>query len=188
MSQLDPEKQILEHFHRGQAERGLGLMMQTYQERLYHYLKAMLKSQQGAEEVLQNTFVKAYRGFKNFRAEAKLSTWLFKIAINEANTFLRKQQLHQQRYTSLAQPLADDSVQASSLPSAETIEAYLQKAIASLPEKQREVFLLRYYEEMPYRDMAELLQTSEGALKASYHHAVKKIETYIQNVNSYEGT
>ncbi len=132
-----------------------------------------------ANDVLQNTFLKAWTSIDNFRGDAKLSTWLYKIAINESITFINKKKV--QNNVSLDD---DDSFLVNTLESDEWFDGdhaqlLLQQAIATLPEKQRLVFNMRYYDEMKYEDMSEILGTSTGALKASYHHALKKIEAFF---------
>lgn len=132
-----------------------------------------------ANDVLQNTFLKAWTSIDNFRGDAKLSTWLYKIAINESITFINKKKA--QNNVSLDD---DDSFLVNTLESDEWFDGdetqrLLQQAIATLPEKQRLVFNMRYYDEMKYEDMSEILGTSTGALKASYHHAMKKIEAFF---------
>lgn len=132
-----------------------------------------------ANDVLQNTFLKAWTSIDNFRGDARLSTWLYKIAINESITFINKKKVMAQ--VSLDD---DDSFLVNSLESdqwfdGDQAQTQLQRAIASLPQKQRLVFNMRYYDEMKYEDMSEILGTSVGALKASYHHAIKKIETFF---------
>ena len=131
-------------------------------------------------DVLQNTFIKAWSSIENFRGDAKLSTWLYKIAINESITFINKEK--QRNNVSLDD---DDSFLINSLASDEWFDGddlrlELQKAINSLPEKQRLIFNMRYFDDMKYEDMSEILGTTVGALKASYHHAVKKIEKFFE--------
>ncbi len=133
-----------------------------------------------ANDVLQNTFIKAWSSIENFRGDAKLSTWLYKIAINESITFINKEK--QRNNVSLDD---DDSFLINSLASDEWFDGddlrlELQKAINSLPEKQRLIFNMRYFDDMKYEDMSEILGTTVGALKASYHHAVKKIEKFFE--------
>lgn len=133
-----------------------------------------------ANDVLQNTFLKAWTSIDNFRGDAKLSTWLYKIAINESITFINKKKA--QNNISLDD---DDSFLVNTLESdrwfdGDQAQVLLQQAIATLPEKQRLVFNMRYYDDMKYEDMSQVLGTSTGALKASYHHAIKKIEAFFE--------
>lgn len=150
-----------------------------YQEKLYWHIRRLVVSHEDANDVLQNTFLKAWNGLDGFREEAKLYTWLYRIATNESLAFL------EQRKRRFTLPIGEQDADMSERLAAEDgydasrIEWKLQHAIHRLPEKQRLVFNLRYYDEMPYETMSEILDTSVGALKASYHHAVKKVESWI---------
>lgn len=160
-------------------ERGMRMMMDKYQQRLFATIFKLVGNTEDAADVLQNCFIKAYRAIGSFERKSKLYTWLYRIATNESFTFLRKKKktraIGLEDVPSVAAQLtSDQSIQE------EKIETFLQKAIELLPEKQRIVFMLRYYDEMPYEQMAKQLDTSIGGLKASYHHAVKKVETYLK--------
>ena len=141
-------------------KRGFEMIVTQYSEQLYWQIRRMVLSHEDANDLLQNTFIKAWINIDYFRAEAKLSTWLYRIALNECLTFLNKQR---------ADPYF----------SGDKAEMALQKALLALPEKQRMVFNLKYYQEMKYEEMSDIFGTSVGALKASYHHAVKKIEKFL---------
>ena len=147
-------------------------------QRLSAVAKRIVGSDDDADDVLQNTFIKAWTGLDGFRGDAKLSTWLFRIANNETLNFLeRKRQtlsLDDDAAVGVAVRLESDPY----FDGDETARQ-LQEAVASLPDKQRQVFNLKYYDEMKYEDMSEMLGTSVGALKASYHHAVKKISDFF---------
>ncbi|MDR1381320.1 MAG: sigma-70 family RNA polymerase sigma factor [Tannerella sp.] len=153
----------------------------AYSEKLYWQIRRMVLNHEDANDILQNTFLKAWLNLASFRGDAKLSTWMYKIAVNECITFLNKQRAINNV------PLDDTDVyllqtlRADEYFNGDEIDEKLQKAILSLPEKQRLVFMMKYYDEMKYEDMSEVLGTSVGALKASYHHAVKKIETFLTN-------
>lgn len=179
-SYLQPEEQeLLQQLQMPLSfERAFSQLVQQYQERLYWHLRGMLGPHEEADEVLQNTFIKVYKGIDKFRGQSKLYTWLYRIATNEALSHLRKRKRHRTESLELLDHQAP--AQADSYLPAEDIQNLLQEAIALLPDRQRQVFLLRYYDEMPYQDMAEVLELSVGSLKASYHHAVKKIENYIK--------
>lgn len=158
-------------------------VVREYSEQLYWQIRRMVLSHEDANDLLQNAFVKAWVNIDYFRADAKLSTWLYRIALNECLTFLNKQR------TAHTMPI-DDSEMGSILKlesdpyfSGDRALLLLQKALSSLPKKQQMVFNLKYYQEMKYEDMSEILGTSVGALKASYHHAVKKIEKYLEEEN-----
>jgi RNA polymerase sigma-70 factor (ECF subfamily) len=150
-----------------------------YSEKLYRQIRKMVLSHDDANDLLQNTFLKAWLNIDLFRGDAKLSTWLYRIAFNETITFINKQ--NAQNTVSIDNEVAffKDQLESDVYFDGDELQLKLQKAIASLPEKQRLVFNMRYYEEMPYNDMSEILGTSVGALKASYHHAVKKIEEFL---------
>lgn len=155
------------------------LIVRKYQERLYWHIRRMVIVHEDADDVVQNTLVKAWKGLPKFKEEAKLYTWLYRIATNESITFLNKKK------KKFFVPFVDvehelsNSLESDESYSGDEIQLKLQKAILTLPKKQRLVFNMRYYDEMKYDEIAEVLGTSVGALKASYHHAAKKIETYI---------
>lgn len=152
-----------------------------YQQRLYWHIRRMVVTHEDTDDILQNVLIKVWKGLADFRQDSSLFTWLYRIATNEALTWLEQQR--KRMTATLPDP---DSFLLQRLCAhkdfdASQIEWKLQQAILSLPEKQRLVFNLRYYDEMPYAEMAVLLDTSEGALKASYHHAAKKVEAVILN-------
>ena len=161
-------------------DRGFRLLVQQYRERLYSHVRRMTGNHQDADDVLQNSFLKAYRNIDRFEKKSKLYTWLYRIATNEALTFLEKR--NRKATTSIDDEEAPlhKRITANAGVDSERAENILAHALLTLPAKQKAVFNLRYYEEMSYADMAEALQTSQGALKASYHHAVKKVEQYVR--------
>ncbi|MDR0768356.1 MAG: sigma-70 family RNA polymerase sigma factor [Dysgonamonadaceae bacterium] len=150
-----------------------------YSEKLYRQIRKMVLSHDDANDLLQNTFIKAWMNIDLFRGDAKLSTWLYKIAINESITFLNKQ--HAQNNISIDDKnvFPFDRLESDEYFDGDALLIKLQKAILTLPEKQKLVFNMRYYDEIPYEEMSEILGTSVGALKASYHHATKKIEQFL---------
>lgn len=162
-----------------QRRNAFGSMVAMYSEKLYWQIRRMVLSHDDANDVLQNVFLKAWSSIENFRGDSKLSTWLYKIAINESLTFLSKINNHPTSSLDGEAEIMANRLESDSYTDGDAIELKLQKAILTLPEKQRLVFQLRYYEEMKYEEMSELLNTSIGALKASYHHAAKKIEDYL---------
>ncbi len=154
-------------------------LVTRYQERVYFHIRRLVIDHDDANDVVQNTFIKAWQGLHRFRGDAQLYTWLYRIATNESLTFLkRKKAAAQVSYDeSGMEPvagLADDP-----LFTGDRLQRKLQEAIARLPHKQKVVFNLRYFDEMKYEEMSEVLETSVGALKASYHHAARKIEDYL---------
>jgi RNA polymerase sigma-70 factor (ECF subfamily) len=156
------------------------LIVNKYRERLYWHIRKMVISHDDTDDVLQNTFIKAWSALPEFRGEAQLFTWLYRIATNESLTFLKKKR------TKFFLPLVDverqlsNTIEDDPLFNGDAIQKKLQKAILKLPEKQRVVFNMRYFDEMKYEDMSAILDTSVGALKASYHHAVQKIEKFME--------
>ena len=174
------EELVIEQLRKQETcKAAFGKVIQHYSSQLYWQIRRLVIDHDDANDVLQNTFLKAWTSIDNFRGDAKLSTWLYKIAINESITFINKKKAMSQLSID-----DDDSFLVNQLESDEWFDGdqaqvNLQKAIASLPEKQRLVFNMRYYDEMKYEQMSEILGTSEGALKASYHHAVKKIEQFL---------
>ncbi len=163
-----------------QRQQAFTLLVNHYKEQLYWQIRHMVLSHDDADDILQNTFIKVWTGLDGFRGDAKLSTWLYRIANNETLNFLdRKRQ---------AMSIDDEASQgvAARLESdpyfdGDETERQLQEAIAQLPDKQRQVFNLKYFEEMKYEEMSDILGTSVGALKASYHHAVKKISEFFSS-------
>lgn len=158
--------------------RAFGLIVQQYTETLYWKIRRIVLDHDDANDVLQNTFLKAWNSIGDFQSKSKVSTWLYRIAINESLDHLRKQQhkISTDMDISVANRLmADDYFDG------DDAQALLQEAIAELPDVQRTVFTLRYYDEMKYSELSKLTGTSEGALKASYHIAVKKISEYVLN-------
>lgn len=153
-------------------------MVKDLTPQLYATIRRIVQYHEDADDVLQNTYLKAWRALDNFRGESQLSTWLFRIAMNESISFVQRQHpteaMGSEATNNVTRTLESDPY----FDGNET-ELQLQQAIATLPEKQRIVFNLRYFEEMKYEEMSNLLSTSEGALKASYHLAVKKIEAYF---------
>ncbi|HAF28199.1 MAG TPA: RNA polymerase subunit sigma [Bacteroidales bacterium] len=156
------------------------LIVRKYQDKLYWHIRKIVIIHDDADDILQNTFIKVWKGLEGFREDSKLYTWLYRIATNESLTFLK------QKKTKYFLPIVDyenqlkESLESDEYFNGDEIQCKLQKAILDLPEKQRIVFNLKYFEEMKYDDMSEILKTSVGALKASYHHAVKKIENYFK--------
>jgi RNA polymerase sigma factor (sigma-70 family) len=156
-------------------------IIRKYQEKLYWHVRRMVIEHEDANDVLQNVFIRVWNALENFREDAQLYTWLYRIATNECLTFLEQQKKRASVPLGDVESGLENKIKADKHFDANKLEWKLQLAIQQLPEKQRIVFSLRYYDEMPYEEMSKVLETSEGALKASYHHAVKKIEDYILN-------
>jgi RNA polymerase sigma factor (sigma-70 family) len=154
-------------------------LLNLYKERLYWHIRKIVVSHDDADDVLQNTFIKVYRSIDNFKGESKLYSWLYRIATNESLTFIKKNAKRLQISDEEHQNNAINNLQADVYFEGDEIQLKLQQAIASLPQKQQLVFNMKYFDNIKYKDMAEILDTSEGALKASYHIAVKKIEGFL---------
>ena len=162
-------------------EKAFTYLIKKYQEKLYWHLRRMVVDHDDANDVLQNVMIRVWNGLENFREDSQLYTWLYRVATNECLTFLEQQKKRSAVSLSDVESGLENKIKADQNFDGNKLEWKLQLGIQQLPEKQRIVFQLRYYEEMPYEEMSRVLETSEGALKASYHHAVKKIEEYIKN-------
>jgi RNA polymerase sigma factor (sigma-70 family) len=176
------DSDILELFKQSDGkEQALSALISKYQQKLYWHIRKIVIDHDDTDDVLQNTFIKIWKGLEGFKGDSQLYTWLYRIATNEALTFLRQKQ--KQNTTSL-HPIEyslSKSLESDVYFKGDAIQLKLQQAILTLPEKQRIVFNLRYFDEMPYEQMSEVLETSVGALKASYHLAAKKIENHLLN-------
>ncbi len=178
-----PDSELVLLFKEGDNKHyAFNLIIKKYQERLYWHVRRMVVDHDDANDIMQNVFIKVWNHLAGFREESQLYTWLYRIASNESMTFLR------QKKTRFMLPIVDVEHELSNKLSddemydGDYIQQKLQQAILTLPARQREVFNLKYYENMKYEDMAEMLGLTMGALKASYHHAVKKIEKFISNI------
>lgn len=156
-------------------------LVERNSQSLYWAIRKMVLCHDDANDVLQNTFIKAWNALESFRGEAKIYTWLYRIAINESYTFLKKQRSENKISMDDEASFLAQKMEADTYFDGDEIQLKLQKAILTLPEKQRLVFNMKYFDELKYEEMEEILGTSVGALKASYHIAVKKIEAYINN-------
>ena len=157
------------------AHKAFETLVDIYSDQLYWQIRKLVVAHEEADDLLQNVFLKAWKNIQNFRGEAKLSTWLHKIAINESLNHLQQERQKREMTDDSGDSYLLNKIESDSFFDGEELEVALQKAIASLPEKQRLVFNMRYYDEMKYDEISDILGTSVGALKASYHHAVKKI-------------
>ncbi len=176
------DKELLIQFHTASTkESAFTAIIKKYQEKLYWHVRRLVVDHDDANDVLQNVFIKVWNALENFREDSQLYTWLYRIATNEGLTFLEQQKKRTTVSLSDVESGLSNKVKADTNFDANKLEWRLQMAIQQLPEKQRVVFNLRYYDEMPYQEMSKILETSEGALKASYHHAAKKIEEFIKN-------
>ncbi len=158
------------------------MLMDKYQERLYHHIRKMVIEHDDTNDVLQNCFIKVFKSIHNFEGKSKLYTWLYRIATNEAITWINKKKRKSTNSIDGEDNILVQTLRADQYFDGDEVQIQLQLALRQLPEKQRTVFNLRYFEELSYKEISELLDTSVGGLKASYHHAVKKIENYFKEV------
>lgn len=176
------DKELLNLFKQtDKKEFAFTAIIKKYQEKLYWHIRRLVIVHDDANDVLQNMFIRVWNGLENFREDSQLYTWLYRIATNESLTFLDSKKRKFAESLDTEESNLSHQIKASEGFDANKLEWKLQLAIQQLPEKQRLVFNLRYYDEMPYEEMSRILETSEGALKASYHHAAKKIEDFIIN-------
>ena len=162
------------------VDYGFNLLMDKYQEKVYWVIRRMVIDHESSDDIAQETFVKVWKNLDRFKGESKLYTWIYRIATNEALTHLRKKKRR------FFLPIGDvenelrSTLEADTYYGGDEIQLKLQKAILTLPEKQRLVFNMKYFEELKFREIAEVLEVTVGSLKAQYHHAVKKIEKYLK--------
>ncbi|MCI6160241.1 MAG: RNA polymerase sigma factor [Prevotella sp.] len=177
-SKEDTTKETCELEHDNSRRKEFEHIVRQYGEQLYWKIRRIVLIHEDANDILQNTFLKAWNAFPDFQNKSKVSTWLYRIAINESLDFLRKRQnsVRQEDNMSIASKLVADEYF-----NGNEAQALLQEAIATLPDTQKAVFTMRYYDEMKYSELSKVLATSEGALKASYHIAIKKISEYVLN-------
>jgi RNA polymerase sigma-70 factor (ECF subfamily) len=154
-------------------------LVNKYQERLYWHIRKIVLNHDDSDDVLQNTFLKVWKNMDSFREESSLFTWIYRIATNESLTFINSQKRSQAIPFQDVSDYLKNRMEADEYFDGSDIQKKLQQAILTLPEKQRLVFNMRYFEEIPYQEMSDILDTSVGALKASFHHAAKKVEEYI---------
>lgn len=176
------DKELLLQFKQPlQKERAFTSIIKKYQEKLYWHIRRIVVGHEDANDILQNMFIKVWNNLDNFREDSQLYTWLYRIATNECLTFLEQQKRRSSVSLNDVESGLSNKIKADENFDPNKLEWKLQLAIQRLPDKQKMVFTLRYYDEMPYEQMSHVLDTSEGALKASYHHAAKKVEDFILN-------
>jgi RNA polymerase sigma-70 factor (ECF subfamily) len=177
---LQEEKEFIQELlHPKTQNEAFQKLLQDYQKPLYHHIRNIVLNHDDADDVLQNTFIKVFQNLKKFKGDSKLFSWMYRIATNEALTFIKQKAQKNKVSTEELQNKTIDNLKADVYFDGDEIQIKLQKAIALLPQKQQLVFKMKYFEELKYEEIATILETSVGALKASYHHAVKKIEAYI---------
>jgi RNA polymerase sigma factor (sigma-70 family) len=183
MVELD-DKQLLELYRTGKAEQIFNEMVRRYHSRIYWVARRMVKSHEDADDIAQEVFVRAHSALKDFRGEANIYTWLYRIAVNLSINHLRKQKVRKLvDISDYLNFLSKDAEQDKNVMRDENT-SLIESAIQTLPEKQRAVFIMRYYDEMPYEQISSILGTSVGGLKANFHHAVKKIAAFVKKNHS----
>lgn len=179
--QEELERKIYNLIDNSDLDKAFELIVKTYKERLYWHIRKMLMDHEDTNDVLQATFIKAWKGINNFRRDSKLFTWLYRISTNETITFLNSKN---RKTTTNIEDVYDSAIknlEEDHYFTGDEIQKKLFAAIATLPEKQKVIFNLKYFEDLKYEEISEILNTSVGALKASYHHAVKKIESFFND-------
>jgi RNA polymerase sigma-70 factor (ECF subfamily) len=181
---MHPSDQELIGHLRNEKTRNLAFsqLVTKYQERLYWHIRKIVLNHDDTDDVLQNTYMKVWKNLDGFREESTLFTWLYRIATNESLTFINSRSKRQSVPIHDVGDYLKNRLEADEYYEGTEIQKKLQNAILTLPDKQRLVFNMRYFEEMPYQEMSDILSTSVGALKASYHHAVKKVEEFITGI------
>ncbi len=174
------DQEILKRFRTENPDYAFNLLVKKYQERLYASIRKVLINHDDTNDVLQETLIKIYQNLDTFRSDSQLFSWMYRIAINEALGFIRKQKRKYVFATLSYEDSLIQSLRADSFFDGDELQKKLQEAILKLPQKQRLVFNMKYYDNLKYDEISEMLKTSKGALKASYHHAVKKIEKYLK--------
>jgi RNA polymerase sigma-70 factor (ECF subfamily) len=176
------DEQILALIHSPETlEQGFRLLIGKYQERLYRHIRHLVFDHEDANDVLQNALIKAFQGIANFEGRSSLFTWLYRIASNEAHSFLNKKKTSALVINNALVEYFSNTMPATEHFDGEALQRQLITAMRQLPDKQRQVFVMRYFEAMSYKEISAILDTSEGALKASFHHAVKKIAQYFHD-------
>ena len=179
---IDDEQRLISDLKNAKTQsKAFDELVKLYKVRLYWHIRKIVISHDDTDDVLQNTFIKVFKNIDGFKEESKLFSWMYRIATNEAITFLNKKAKKSNLNIDEYQKDMRSSLQEDELFDGDTIQIILQKAIAQLPQKQQLVFNMKYFDEIKYEEMSEILDTSVGALKASYHHAVKKIEAFVKS-------
>ncbi|HER07445.1 MAG TPA: RNA polymerase sigma factor [Bacteroides sp.] len=176
------DREILEAIRTpGKAETAFNHLVKKYQERLYWHIRKIVIDHEDADDVLQNTFIKIWRSLPEFRSDSKLFTWLYRIATNEALSFLKQKKKRNLTPIDDLEQMPGEQLESDPYFDGDEIQLKLQQAILKLPDKQRVVFNMKYFDHLKYEEMAVILKTSVGALKASYHHAVRKIQAMLED-------
>lgn len=179
------DQEILDLCKKGERQQAFNILVRTYSERMYWHARQMVFDHDDANDIIQNSFIKVWEALPNFRGDSKLYTWLYRIVANESLTFLKKRHTRSLlSFESYSQTLENKLI-ADPLFNGNKIQLALQKAIATLPPKQRNVFILKYFQELKYEEISEITGISVGSLKASYHHAFEKVKNFILQIDRY---
>jgi len=185
MNTLD-EKTLVSHLRtQSQREAAFRTLISQYKERLYWHIRGVVLNHDDADDVLQNTFIKVFRNIEKFKGDSKLYTWMYRIATNESINFIKKRAKHQSISSEELRDRIVNSLESDAYFEGTQIQLSLQRAIAKLPQKQQLVFNMKYFEEHTYEELSEILETSVGALKSSYHIAVKKISNHLRTTETF---
>ncbi|MCT4623865.1 MAG: sigma-70 family RNA polymerase sigma factor [Schleiferiaceae bacterium] len=176
---MEKEQQINQLINKKAFEQAFNVVVDEYQQRLYWHIRRMVTDHDDANDVLQNTFIKIWKALPRFKGQSKFYTWAYRIATNESITFINKRK-DDASFDEMAFGISQN-LEADAFFDGDEAQRKLHAAVAALPEKQKAVFNLKYFEELKYDEISEIMETSVGALKASYHHAVKKIEEFLSN-------
>ena len=179
------DREILELYNKGERQQAFNILVRTYSERMYWHARQMVFDHEDANDILQNSFIKVWEALPNFRGESKLYTWLYRIVANESLTFLKKRRIHSiLSFENYSQSIENKLI-ADPLFNGNKLQLALQKAVSALPPKQRNVFILKFFQELKYDEISEITGISIGSLKASYHHASEKVKKYILQIDRY---
>jgi RNA polymerase sigma-70 factor (ECF subfamily) len=177
----DIDKIIIEKYKSGNKDEAISILIKEYKKRLYWHIRKLVLDHEDSDDILQLTFIKAWKGLENFKENSKLYTWLYRIATNESITFLNSKKRRSMVNIDDIHSYTEEKLESDIFFTGDEIQKKLFAAISTLPEKQKAIFNLKYFEEMKYEEISEIMETTTGALKASYHHAVKKIETFLKD-------
>ena len=181
INQETPDNELIALFKENTQRDGVfAIIVKKYQKRLYWHIRKIVLDHDDTDDILQNTFIKAWKALDNFKEESQLFTWLYRIATNEALGHLRQKKKNDVQSIHPIENQLSKNLESDPYFTGDALQLKLQQAILTLPEKQRIVFNMRYYDEMPYEEMSEVLETSVGALKSSFHIAAKKVEEYLK--------
>ena len=181
MKQVEDEEILAKFSEEKTRNEAFNLLISKYQEKIYWHVRRLVIDHDDADDLVQEVFIKVWKNLEKFRSDSKLYTWIYRIATNESITFLNKKKQHNHTpLDEVSEELSESLVEASYF-NGDKIQLKLQQALLTLPEKQKLIFNMKYYDELKYEEISEILGTSVGALKASFHIAVKKIEVFMLN-------